>query len=147
MNTNNKLTSFSSSRCASSTLRIMSSQKPWKLEIRDSCLSISVNAPKTKARVEPTWSLRFSSNSLNTSLKQIKCKLHNVKTLFLTYLNFSLMTSVCPSRARRISCVMHARLSVDLVCVLIVCNSSMISWICFRASSPVNKYLCNKIVL
>lgn len=56
------------------------------------------------------------------------------------------MTSVCPSRARRISCVMHARLSVDLVCVLIVCNSSMISWICFRASSPVNKYLCNKIV-
>ena len=63
-----KLTSFSSSRCASSTLRIISSQKPWKLEIRDSCLSISVNAPKTKARVEPTWSLRFSNNSLSTSL-------------------------------------------------------------------------------
>ena len=64
-----KLTSFSSSRWASRTFKIMSSVKPWKLTIKDSCLSISVSAPKTMARVDPTSSDKFSKSSLKTSLQ------------------------------------------------------------------------------
>lgn len=66
------ITSFSSSRWASKTLRMMSSVNPWKLEIKGSCFSISVRTPNTMALVAPTLSERFSKSSLKTSLKNAK---------------------------------------------------------------------------
>ena len=135
------LTSFSSSRWASRTFKMMSSVKPWKLEINGSCLSISVRTPKTRARVEPTSSERFSNNSLKTSLEK-KMKLwYFYSWIFLcrTYLNFSLMTTQFPSLVNRISWVIQERLSLDLDWVLIFWSSSMISWICFWTSSPIRK--------
>ena len=136
------LTSFSSSRWASRTFKMMSSVKPWKLEINGSCLSISVRTPKTRARVEPTSSERFSNNSLKTSLKRKKncCNGSFILSIFFhvnSYLNFSLMTTQLPSLVSRISWVIQERLSLDLDWVLIFWSSSMISWICFWTSSPI----------
>ena len=65
-----KLTSFSESLCASRTLRMMSSVKLWKLEINSFCFSISVRTPKTRARVAPTSSERFSNRSRRTVLEK-----------------------------------------------------------------------------
>ena len=136
-----RLTSFSSSRWASRTFKMMSSVKPWKLEINGSCLSISVRTPKTKARVEPTSSERFSNNSLKTSLKRKRWNCVGFFGFFfpcvITYLNFSLMTTQFPSLVNRISWVIQERLSLDLDWVLIFWSSSMISWICFWTSSPI----------
>ena len=148
------LTSFSSSRWASRTFKIMSSVNPWKLEIKDSCLSISVRTPNTRALVDPISSERFSSNSLKTSLKNFKnsdCMwnqfhgknyVKNRSYIYTTYLNFSLIIEQFPSLVNLISWVIEERLSLDLDWVLTFWSSSMMSWICLRTiSSPISIYI------
>ena len=43
--------------------------KAWKPPIRESCFNISVNTPKTRARLDPSLSSRFSSRTLSRVLK------------------------------------------------------------------------------
>ena len=132
----------------------MSSVNPWKLEIKDSCLSISVRTPNTRALVDPISSERFSSNSLKTSLKNFKnsdCMwnqfhgknyVKNRSYIYTTYLNFSLIIEQFPSLVNLISWVIEERLSLDLDWVLTFWSSSMMSWICLRTiSSPISIYI------